>query len=127
NGFGINLVYGSLQNNAGGVISGSVTAITGSFGHITNAGTINGNVDFTGAPSYLSSTYVDNGGTVNGNLLFGAGNDTLFEDLSLSANGRVAGVTGTVDGGGGTNQLIMHVGANTDSQVASVTNFQRVE
>jgi hypothetical protein len=100
----------NVNNLAGGVISGVGTAVQMAGGTLTNAGTINGNVNLgyvsSGGYYYAAGTYVANGGTVNGNLSFGAGNDVLVE------TGSGYGVTGTIDGGFGTN-VVAHQRSGT--------------
>ncbi|MBB3957142.1 autotransporter outer membrane beta-barrel domain-containing protein [Novosphingobium sediminicola] len=98
--------YGSsdnVTNLAGGTITGVGTAIQLIGGTVSNAGTINGSVDLGYSPygytSYASGTYIAGGGTLNGNLTFGGGDDYLVE------TGSGFGVTGTIDGGQGTNWL----------------------
>ncbi|WP_206245260.1 hypothetical protein [Novosphingobium terrae] len=98
------VIYGggdTLINLAGGTINGVGAAVQMSNALVSNAGTINGNVDLSYSPSggtgYITSAYIANGGTLNGNLTFGSGNDILIE------TGAGFGVTGTIDGGAGTN------------------------
>lgn len=96
-----------ITNNASGAITGTGgTAIRLYYGIITNAGTVNGNVDlgygfpyYSGASSrsYTGSVYVAAGGTIAGDLLFGDG-----PDLLLQASDSL-GISGTIDGGGGAN------------------------
>jgi hypothetical protein len=97
----------TITNAAGGTIGGiGGTAIRLYYGTFTNAGTVNGTVDmgygypsYSGAPvrSYASSTYVAAGGTITGDLLFGDSPDLLLQTSDT------LGVSGTIDGGGGTN------------------------
>ncbi|NJM50258.1 MAG: hypothetical protein HC843_04695 [Sphingomonadales bacterium] len=100
-----------IINLAGGVITGGTgrpAIATSGNTYVENAGTINGNVNlatftFGTVPSvtvYAPSTYVNAGGTLNGDLLFGTGNDVFV------GNGNNTGVTGTVDGGAGTDTFI---------------------
>jgi hypothetical protein len=92
----------TLTNLAGGVITGLGTAIQTIGGTVSNAGTINGNVNL-GYPNstYNARTgiYIANGGVLNGNLTFGSGTDFLVE------TGSGYGVTGTIDAGAGTNRI----------------------
>lgn len=103
--------YGTLYNQAGGVVTGGTNGVAASqtYGFtfnssVQNAGTINGNVDLGSFPSgyYGSSNiYVSlPGGILNGNLNLGSGNDTFVTDLVNNGTGEFAGVTGTVTGGG---------------------------
>lgn len=102
----------SVNNLAGGTITGVGTAVQMSGGLLSNAGTINGTVNLGyssfGGTSYTAGAYVANGGTINGNLVFGAGNDVLVE------TGSGYGVTGSIDGGGGTD-FIGHQRSGTAS------------
>lgn len=92
----------TLTNLAGGVITGLGAAIQTIGGTISNAGTINGNVNLNYSDygyNGRTGTYIANGGVLNGNLTFGSGTDFLVE------TGSGYGVTGTIDGGAGTNWL----------------------
>ncbi len=99
--------YGSLDNRAGGVITGGLAGVTGSFNSVSNAtivnaGTINGNVRLVGG---TGSTYNGNryfalaGGVLNGNLTLGNG-DTLIAEFANGGSSGFAGITGTVTGTG---------------------------
>lgn len=93
----------SVTNLSGGTITGVGTAVQMNGGLLSNAGTINGNVNLSYSPyggsAYTSGAYVANGGALNGNLIFGAGNDVLVE------TGAGLGITGTITGGGGSDLL----------------------
>ena len=94
---------GLVDNLAGGVISGTGgLAIQSSSGSVRNAGTINGSVDLSygNVYSYYGSSYTAAGGTLNGDLRFGSNNDLLIE------TGSGFGVTGTIDGGDGTDTVL---------------------
>lgn len=132
NGTGVNLGYSNLYNLAGGVITASGDAIEDTSGSTTvsNAGNINGNVNFALVPYYYSSgdTFVDNGGTVNGSVLFGGGANTYVTDFSTFVNGRFSNVTGVVDGGTtGVSTLVLRTGSDTTAKIAFATNFQKTE
>ncbi|ESQ83297.1 hypothetical protein AEAC466_13680 [Asticcacaulis sp. AC466] len=132
NGAGITTYGGNINNLAGGVITGSGDAIQGPYGGITvkNAGTINGNVNFAGAPPYYypqSSTFVDQGGTVNGSVLFGSAGDTYVTDISTYVDGRFSNVTGTVDGGAGQDTVVFQVTSSTAAKVGVVPSFERTQ
>ncbi|MES3106710.1 autotransporter outer membrane beta-barrel domain-containing protein [Sphingomonas aurantiaca] len=94
--------YGAtITNQAGGTIAGAngQAAIRISGGTLSNAGTITGSVDLgysTYGQTYLPATYIANGGTLAGDLRFGAGDDVFV------AVDDVNGVSGTIDGGEGT-------------------------
>jgi hypothetical protein len=92
----------TVTNQAGGTISGLGTAVQLYGGTVSNAGTINGDVNlayypYGGGSAYATGAYIANGGTLNGNLIFGSNTDYLIE------TGSGYGVTGTIDGGAGTN------------------------
>jgi hypothetical protein len=92
----------TLTNLAGGVITGLGTAIQTIGGTVDNAGTINGNVNLNYSDygyNGRSGTYIANGGVLNGNLTFGSGTDFLVE------TGSGYGVTGTINGGAGSNWI----------------------
>ena len=102
----------AITNLAGGTIAGGAgkSAIQLSGGGIVNAGTITGSVDLSYSPyggqSYASGFYSANGGTLAGNLTFGSGSDTLV------ALNDITGVSGTIDGGAGTD-LFIHARTTT--------------
>ncbi|WP_010183454.1 autotransporter outer membrane beta-barrel domain-containing protein [Sphingomonas sp. PAMC 26605] len=116
----------AITNLAGGTIAGGAgkSAIQLSGGAIANAGTITGSVDLSyspyGGPSYASGFYLANGGTLAGNLTFGSGSDTLI------ALNDITGVSGTIDGGAGTD-LFIHA-RNTTGNVTlglpGIVNFE---
>ncbi|WHO38868.1 autotransporter outer membrane beta-barrel domain-containing protein [Sphingobium sp. AP49] len=90
----------SIRNDAGGVIetgNGNDAIYLSSGGSVSNAGVINGNVSF--APAYYgfqSGIFYADGGIVNGDVLFGMASDIFIQV------GENSGVTGTIDGGYGT-------------------------
>lgn len=83
-----------IVNEQGGTIAGGTgfDAISGS-GAISNAGTINGNVNL--GASWTNGAYVDRGGTLSGDLLFGSGDDIFV------ATSDTLGVLGSIDAGDG--------------------------
>ena len=102
------LPYGSVDNRAGGVITGGTTAIgiAPDYGvtfntTVRNAGTINGNVDLGTGIATNNIFIAMPGGVVNGNVRLGGGGDTFVTSLTNTGSGSFAGVTGTVSGGGG--------------------------
>jgi hypothetical protein len=133
NGTGVNIASGNVYNLAGGIITASGDAIEDSYGgaSVTNAGIINGNVNFAFLPSYYYSygdTFIDNGGTVNGSVLFGGGSNTYVTDFSKFVNGQFSNVTGVVDGGvRGVSTLVLRTASDTTAKIAFATNFQRTE
>ena len=125
--------YLALSNEVGGVISsgGPIAIRMASSQTIWNRGTIIGSIVNTG-PTYYSTNLVDNvGGTIVGDLLLGSMDDTLIASLDL-ANGRALGVTGRIDGGGGTNTLVFDLAQDTvldglKGRVVLPTNFQKYQ
>ena len=114
----------AVNNAAGAVIGGSATAIntTGALS-LTNAGTINGSVIST-AGSDTSRTIDTRLGIINGNLTLGAGNDTVRARYDV-ATGRIASITGTIDGGAGTDTLAFGVDADAVfTRAVLPTNFE---
>lgn len=117
----------TIRNLAGGTIAGATgqNAIRISGGQITNAGTITGDVDLGyssyGGRSYGSAIYTSNGGTLTGNLRFGDSSDVFVE-----MDGQT-GVTGTIDGGAGTDtyrRAFTKSGTATLGKLTAV-NFER--
>ncbi len=105
-----------VQNFAGGVLGGSTTAIqTGGALTLDNSGTINGSVISTAAAGE-NSTIDTRLGTINGDLLLGAGDDTLLIGFD-PATGLFPSVAGRIDGGGGTDKLVL--GFEHDATLAS--------
>lgn len=106
----------TVTNMAGGVIStsaGNTALSTTGYINLVNQGTITGNVVATGTSlTYYAASVVDStGGTINGNLTLGTGNDTLIATLK---NGSLyTGITGTIDGGAGTNTVQLKTAADT--------------
>lgn len=117
--------YATIVNRAGGTIAGGAGhAIQMTGGTVTNAGTITGGVDLGwtsyGARSSSSATYIADVGTIAGDLRFGEGFDTLVSFLDG------AGVSGTVDGGGGTDTLI-HARRATATVTLGASGFRGFE
>ncbi len=84
-------------------------------GNLTNAGTITGDV-ITGTIFAAAGTTVDSlAGRIEGSLLFGAGNDTLIG--AYDGTQLRYGVTGTIDGGDGTDTVRLRFA--TDTTVAT--------
>ena len=119
-GFGL-----TIDNSATGTIAGRVDglAIRTSGATLTNAGTITGGVDLGysqyGGRAYGDATYITDGGTIDGDLLFGRSDDTLVAFGAL-------GVSGTIDGGEGTDTLVVARRASDTVTLgfAGVTNFE---
>ncbi len=132
-GVGVSLTYdGAIENSAGGVITGAI-AIKPRFsfggGKITNAGTINGDIDFRSDPSsfiFGVVTYVDVGGKLNGNLLLGGGDDTFVADLSTMRDGKFTSISGVVDAGAGRDRLVLGVGQDATASLDPAATFEVV-
>lgn len=116
--------YLYVSNATGAVIGGSTTAIrTSGALSLTNAGTINGSVVST-AGLGTSSTIDTRQGVINGDLVLGAGNDTLRARYD-AATGRIASITGTVEGGAGSDTLAFGVDADAVfTRAVLPTNFE---
>lgn len=130
NGTGVDLYYGSgFDNLSGGVISGSTDAIESAYGGvtITNAGTINGDVNLGQSTYSSSSTFVDKGGSLNGNLVFGSGYDTYVTDISKLSDGKFSNISGTIDGGDGQDTVIFQVGSDATTKLVLPKNFENAE
>lgn len=113
-----------ITNAAGGIIAGNVAAINvdGAI-TLTNVGTITGSVIST-APAGQNSVIDTRLGTIEGDLLLGAGDDTLRAIYDVST-GRVSSVTGTIDGGSGTDTIVIGVNGDTTFGVVTLpTNFE---
>lgn len=116
--------YATLDNRAGGVVSGTGTAISANgapfYAKVINAGTINGNVNLTNGLSYSigigNTYYAATGGVLNGNLTLGIG-DTLITDLANTGTGAYAGINGTVTANN--SNLIYNVNANGSATTAA--------
>jgi uncharacterized protein YhjY with autotransporter beta-barrel domain len=122
--------YGGFDNQAGGVVSGSNgIAIGGTSGTynaiIRNSGTLNGDINLASAETYYSSSdvFIDDGGMVNGSVFMGLGDDYVVTRLDRAT---VAGVTGTIDGGGGFDTLRFTTATDASASLSSVvpTNFE---
>ncbi len=121
--------YATIDNRSTGVISGARSAIRrretyGFYIAVINAGVLNGDVDLRASGFTTSDSYTDKGGILNGSLLFSNGADTLTADLSRFQNGKLAGVSGVVDGGGGLDTLVLSTGSDATTTVVLPTNFE---
>ncbi len=95
----------TITNQAGGTIAAAngQAAIQIAGGTVANAGTITGSVDLgysVYGRSFQAATYIANGGTLAGDLRFGAGDDVFV------AVDDATGISGTIDGGQGTDTFI---------------------
>lgn len=89
----------TVTNQAGGQITGNVTAIQATSSlNLVNQGVVTGNV--IAGPGY--STIDSTAGTINGSLTLGSGGDTLMARY-VGTRALATGFTGTIDAGGGTN------------------------
>ncbi|MCB1490548.1 MAG: hypothetical protein KDJ77_01890, partial [Rhodobiaceae bacterium] len=109
----------TLINN--GTISGApaVNFVGTSTGpsNVSNNGTITGNV-------ILDFANLSNSGLITGNVTFGDSSDTLTIDF---ANPTDPVITGTVNGGGGSNDVFANVGSGTRSlDAAQFESFARL-
>lgn len=115
----------AIQNQAGGTISSAGTTAVANVGalSLTNMGTINGDVTTGDGASFVDST----GGHINGSVLFGAGDDTLIIRYTGTAT-PTAGVTGTINGGGGNNIERFTIDSDTtlSSPITMFTGFQNL-
>lgn len=117
--------YSALDNRAGGVVTGGVAAVAGvGYGFsnwVSNAGTINGNVNLASTTSASNNSYYAvTGGVLNGNLTIGQG-DTLITDLINNGTGAFAGINGTVSASN--SKLIYNVNANASSTTNLPSGF----
>ncbi|PTQ09817.1 hypothetical protein CLG96_11615 [Sphingomonas oleivorans] len=124
----------TVENKAGGVIEGVSAAIAivpdsnpyaSGATSITNAGTINGNVDLAGRSSF-DRFVMQQGGTVNGDVRLGEGDDIFIADGSLGTDGFRSGISGTLDGGAGNDQLLTRFKQNADIVLGNHVNFETV-
>ena len=82
---------------------------------ITNSGTINGSIDLNAGNDSIVNT-----GTIDGDIFLGAGNDRFVERLSAT-------LTGTVDGGDGSNTLVIDLTGGGTLNAASYNAFVNFE
>lgn len=116
-----------VDNRAGGVIAtdGSVAIRATEQVDIINAGTITGSI-IAGTGQYSGSMIDNLAGTIDGSIQFGSSNDVLKARFD-SAAGRIAGITGTIDGGAGMDQLQLGISADaTLGQSALPTGFEQL-
>ncbi|MBW8859410.1 MAG: hypothetical protein JF570_06650, partial [Caulobacter sp.] len=135
NGIGVDPgVYGIVDNRADGVITGARSVAFRDYGggqvRVLNAGTLNGDVRLKSAQDfvdqYSNDVYSDKGGTLNGSLTFGIGWDTVVTDLARFQDGRFAGVTGTVDAGGGSgvDTLLLRLNEDATRELSLPNSFE---
>lgn len=89
---------------------------------LVNSGTITGDIVTRTGSSIDSSR-----GTINGNVQFGDGDDTLYAAID-DKGALVTGISGQVDGGGGTNIMAFTVAKDSSLSVAPVlpTSFSQL-
>jgi autotransporter-associated beta strand protein len=90
-----------ILNDSSGVIRGASQAITAYGSTVVNRGTIVGDVYLGSYPDYSMSSYTADGGTLAGDLTFGEGDDVFVQ------TGATTGISGLIDGGDGTNAVIL--------------------
>jgi uncharacterized protein with beta-barrel porin domain len=117
----------SIDNQAGGTIGseGIVAIRSGAQINLTNAGTISGSI-IAGDGQYSGSMIDNVAGTIKGGVTLGGSNDVLKARFD-SAAGRIAGISGTIDGGAGMDQLQLSINANaTLGQDAIPASFEQL-
>ncbi|MDF0490979.1 autotransporter outer membrane beta-barrel domain-containing protein [Sphingomonas sp. H39-1-10] len=115
----------AIQNRAGGTISSAGATAIANVGalRLTNLGTINGDVTTGDGASFVDST----GGRINGSVLFGAGDDTLIIRYTGGAT-PTTGITGAINGGGGTNTERFTIDSDTtlSAPITMLPGFQKL-
>ncbi|VWX48763.1 autotransporter outer membrane beta-barrel domain-containing protein [Novosphingobium sp. 9U] len=117
--------YLIMSNEAGGSIAANGTAISAPYAlSLTNAGLITGNVVAGSNVSFTGSRVDTGAGVLDGNLQFGDSFDTLYVRYANGASRT--GVTGTIDGAGGTDTVIARflADATVTAAAPSVTGFE---
>ena len=119
-----------LTNLAGGRIStaGHVAVAAGTALTLVNTGTIVGDVTSSqGYGSYFSSSVDSTAGQIVGNVAFGSGDDILYARYDGTAT-LVTGITGTIDGGTGTNSVVLAPASDVriTRAVTLPSSFQRL-
>lgn len=132
NGIAAIATAGQLTLDNYGVITGGQYAIlnNGSLG-LLNRGVINGDIRVSGLDKdgNVPVTTIDNshGGIINGSVLLDDGDDQLITDFGTATN-PFAGISGTVDAGGGFNTWIAHFTQDTtlSTAFAMPNSFQSI-
>ena len=120
----------TVSNGAGSTIASGGPIAIRSAGAITltNRGTITGSVISTSTSAGIGS--IDTlGGHITGDVLLGASDDTLIGTFDV-ATGKIAEISGRIDGGGGVNSVrfILNQNAVLDDLWSSLpTNFQKFQ
>ena len=113
NGIAINLGNGNdIIQVTGGQINGAIITGTGNDQLTMSGGTVAGNVNLGNGNNAIIMT----GGQINGNVILGTGNDSV--QLFTGAT-----ITGSIDGGGGTNTFTLD-GTGTALLSGTISNFQ---
>lgn len=120
----------TVSNSAGSTIASGGPIAIRSAGSIslTNRGTITGSVIST-STSAGTGTIDTLGGHITGDVLLGASDDTLIGTFDV-ATGKIAEISGRIDGGGGVNSVrfTMNQNAVLDDMWSSLpTNFQKFQ
>lgn len=132
NGIAAIATAGQLSLDNYGVISGGQYAIwnSGSLG-LLNRGVINGDIRVSGLDrdGNVPVNFIDtsHGGLINGSVLLDDGDDQLITDFGTATN-PFAGISGTVDAGGGFNTWIAHFTQDTtlSTAIAMPNSFQSI-
>lgn len=116
-GLAVNLASGgTLINEKTGVIKGADIAISGSSGTLTNRGSIVGTIELGSYWSNAPSRYVADGGTVTGDVRFGSADDIFVQTAART------GVSGIIDGGSGTDTVVL--AGNGSATFDGAVNFE---
>ncbi len=129
-GTAVNAVRVQIANAAGGVISSSSNAaiVASEQLNLTNNGTITGNIIVNAALGLQSNSSIDSrGGSIQGNVTFGGTNDLLVARYAGNS-GFTTGISGTINGGGGTDTLeVVFAGSHTvGTRFTLPTGFERL-
>ena len=120
---GVALGSATFINSIGGTVTGSAAAIvqSGVNSRIVNAGTINGTVSLQ---NFSNDVFVDAGGIVNGSVLLGDGDDQLILEYNRATTGPLAGATGNVDSGAGTDTLRYLINSDASIDLTQPSSFE---
>lgn len=115
----------AVTNQAGGQISSAGTTAIAASSSLTlmNRGTVTGNVVAGNSGSTIDST----AGTINGSLNLGSGNDTLVARYAGTRT-LATGITGAINGGGGTNteRVVFAADASVTTPIDLNAGFQQL-
>lgn len=120
----------TITNSVGGQIGTAGTTAIAATSAITlvNAGTIMGGI--VAAPAEgtgFFSTIDSSAGTINGNISLGRGNDLVYARY-VGTSTLATGITGSIDGGGGTNSIVLAPDGDVEVNTAVTLpgGFQRL-